>query len=187
MFRSLTRRHALTPRRQMLLVVPAAAAAAAALAACGSSGTSASGSGAASGGTTAPSASASAAAAGLKTAKVGGVTVLTNAQGLTLYSFAPDTSSKSVCNGACATSWPPVTPATTATVKSPFATIKRAGGATQLTFHGHPLYTFVGDKAPGQATGNGVNAFGGLWHEAPASGGAVAAGTSSSGSGGYQY
>ena len=185
MFRSPTRRRALTPRRQMLLVVPAAAAAAAALAACGSSGTSASGSG-----TTAPSASASAsaAAAGLKTAKVGSVTVLTNAQGLTLYSFAPDTSSKSVCNGACATSWPPVTPATTATVKSPFATIKRADGATQLTFHGHPLYTFVGDKAPGQATGNGVNAFGGLWHEAPASGGAVAAGTSSSGSGGgYQY
>jgi predicted lipoprotein with Yx(FWY)xxD motif len=81
-----------------------------------------------------------------------------------------------------------VKPATTATVKSPFATIKRSDGATQLTFHGHPLYTFVGDKAPGQATGNGVNAFGGLWHEAPASGGAVAAGTSSSGSGGgYQY
>ena len=184
MFRSLTRRHALTPRRQMLLVVPAAAAAAAALAACGSSGTSASGSGAASGGTTAPSASASAAAAGLKTAKVGSVTVLTNAQGFTLYSFAPDTAAKSMCNGACATSWPPVSPATMAAVKSPFATIKRSDGATQLTFHGHPLYTFVGDKAPGQASGNGVNAFGGLWHEAPASGGTAPAGTSASSSGG---
>jgi predicted lipoprotein with Yx(FWY)xxD motif len=192
MIRSLTRRQALTPRRRMLLVVPAAAAAAAALAACGSSGTSASGSSASSSGATAPSASASAsasaAAVGLKTAKVGSVTVLTNAQGLTLYSFAPDTSAKSVCNGACATSWPPVKPATTAAVKSPFATIKRSDGATQLTFHGHPLYTFVGDKAPGQASGNGVNAFGGLWHEAPASGGTVPAGTSSSGSdGGYQY
>jgi predicted lipoprotein with Yx(FWY)xxD motif len=189
MIRSLIRRHALTPRRQMLLVVPAAAAAAAALAACGSSGTSASGSSSSSSATTAPSVSASAAAAvGLKTAKVGSVTVLTNAQGLTLYSFAPDTSAKSVCNGACATSWPPVKPATTAAVKSPFATIKRSDGATQLTFRGHPLYTFVGDKAPGQASGNGVNAFGGLWHEAPASGGTAAAGTSSSNSGGgYQY
>jgi predicted lipoprotein with Yx(FWY)xxD motif len=178
----------------MLLVVPAAAAAAAALAACGSSGTSASGSSSSSSATTAPSASASAsasaaaAAVGLKTAKVGSVTVLTDAQGLTLYSFAPDTSAKSVCNGACATSWPPVKPATTAAVKSPFATIKRSGGATQLSFHGHPLYTFVGDKAPGQASGNGVNAFGGLWHEAPASGSTAPAGTSSSNSGGgYQY
>ena len=45
----------------------------------------------------------------------------------------------------------------------------------QLTFHGHPLYTFVGDTAPGQNKGNGVNAFGGLWHEAPASGNTVPA------------
>ena len=44
----------------------------------------------------------------LKTAKIGGVTVLTNAKGFTLYSFAPDTSTKSACNGACATDWPPV-------------------------------------------------------------------------------
>jgi predicted lipoprotein with Yx(FWY)xxD motif len=167
----------------MLLVVPAAAAAAAALAACGSSGTSASGSSSSSSAPSA-SASASAAAVGLKTAKVGSVTVLTNARGLTLYSFAPDTSAKSVCNGACATSWPPVKPATAAAVKGPFATIKRSDGATQLTFHGHPLYTFVGDKAPGQASGNGVNAFGGLWHEATASGSTAAAGTSSSSSGG---
>jgi predicted lipoprotein with Yx(FWY)xxD motif len=156
----------------MLLVVPAAAAAAASLAACGSSGTPASGSSSPSSAATAPSASASASASvaatvGLKTAKVGGVTVLASAQGLTLYSFAPDTPAKSVCNGACATAWPPVKPATTAAVKSPFATIKRSGGATQLTFRGHPLYTFVGDKAPGQATGNNLNLNGGVWHEVP--------------------
>lgn len=53
-----------------------------------------------------------------------------------------------------------------------------------LTFHGHPLYTFVGDKSPGQTKGNGVSAFGGLWHEAPASGSAAPAGNSSSGAGG---
>lgn len=166
---------------RMLLVLPAAAAAAAALAACSSSSTTAH----ASGGSTAPAATT---AAGLKTAKIGGVTVLTNTKGFTVYSFAPDTSTKSNCNGACAQAWPPVKPATASTVKAPFSTIKRSDGATQLTFHGHPLYTFTGDTSPGQAKGNGVNAFGGLWHEAPASGSAAPASHSSSGSGGgYGY
>jgi predicted lipoprotein with Yx(FWY)xxD motif len=166
--------------RWTLLVVPAAAAGLAALGACGSSGTS----GTPSGSSTASS-SAAATAVGLKTAKVSGTTVLTNAKGFTLYSFAPDTATKSTCNGACATSWPPVKAAAGASaVKAPFATIKRSDGSTQLTFDGHPLYTFVGDRAPGQANGNGVNAFGGLWHEAPASGSPAPAGNSSSGSGG---
>ena len=80
-------------------------------------------------------------------------------------------------------------PGSASAAKGAFATIKRSDGSTQLTFHGHPLYTFVGDKSPGQAKGNGVNAFGGLWHEAPASGSAAPAGSSSSGSsgGGYGY
>jgi predicted lipoprotein with Yx(FWY)xxD motif len=172
-------------RRWTLLVLPAGAAGLAALAACGSSGTSASVSGAS---TPSAATSAAAAASGLKTAKVGGVTVLTNAKGFTLYSFAPDTSTKSACNGACATSWPPVmAPANASAVKAPFATIKRSGGSTQVTFHGHPLYTFVGDTSPGQAKGNGVDAFGGLWHEAPASGSAAPASTSPSGGGGNGY
>ena len=175
MIRSLVRRGALK-RPRMLLVLPTAAAAAAALAACSSSGTSAH----ASGGSTTPAA---AAAIGLKTAKVGGATLLANAKGFTLYTFAPDTSTTSKCNGACATNWPPVKPGMASGVKAPFATIKRSDGSTQLTFHGHPLYTFVGDKSPGQANGNGINAFGGLWHEATASGSAAPAGNSSSGSG----
>jgi predicted lipoprotein with Yx(FWY)xxD motif len=170
--------------RWTLLVLPAGAAGLAVLAACGSSGTSGSTSGSS---TPAASTSAAAAAAGLKTAKVGSATVLTNAKGFTLYSFAPDTSTKSACNGACATSWPPVqAPASASAVKAPFATIKRSSGSTQLTFHGHPLYAFVGDKSPGQASGNGVNAFGGLWHEAPASGSSAPTSSSSSG-GGYGY
>jgi predicted lipoprotein with Yx(FWY)xxD motif len=169
-------------RLRMLLVLPAAAAAATVVAACSSSGTP---SGASSPGS---SAHVAAAAVGLKTAKVGGVTVLTNAKGFTLYAFAPDTSATSKCNGACAQNWPPVTGPTTASgVKGAFATIKRSDGSTQLTFHGHPLYTFVGDKSPGQASGNGINAFGGLWHEARASGGPAPAGSSSSGSGGGGY
>jgi predicted lipoprotein with Yx(FWY)xxD motif len=112
---------------------------------------------------------------GLKTASIGGVTLLTNAKGLTLYSFAPDTATKSACSGGCAAAWPPQ-PAT-GTVKSPYATIKRSDGSTQLTFDGHPLYTYVGDTAPGTASGNGINQFGGLWHEVPASGAAAAAAT----------
>ncbi len=171
-------------RRWTLLVVPAAVAGLATLAACGSSGTSSSSS---SGSTPAASTSAAAHASGLKTAKVGGVTVLTNAKGFTLYSFAPDTSTRSACNGACASQWPPQNPpANAAAVKAPFAKIARTGGGTQLTFRGHPLYTFIGDKAPGQNNGNGLNVFGGLWHETPASGSAVpTGGATSPGGGGY--
>jgi hypothetical protein len=98
--------------------------------------------------------------------------------------LAPDTAAKSTCNGACAKAWPPVKPGTASAVKAPFATIKRSDGSTQLTFHGHPLYTFIGDKSPRQAKGNGLNAFGGLWHEATASGSTAPAGNTSSGSGG---
>ena len=130
------------------------------------------------------SAPAAATCGGLKTAKIGGVTVLTNAKGFTLYSFAPDTPTKSNCNGACAKFWPPVKGAVSASgVKGTFATIKRSDGSTQATFDGHPLYTYVGDTAPGQAKGNGLNLFGGVWHEVTTSGSAPA-GSSSSGSGG---
>jgi predicted lipoprotein with Yx(FWY)xxD motif len=176
-------------RRRALLAVPAAAAGLA-LASCSSSGTSASsspagGSSAATGSAAAVSGTTGAAAAGLKTASIGGVTVLTNSKGFTLYTFAPDTSTTSACNGACATAWPPQV--ALATVKSPYSTIKRSDGSIQLTFNGHPLYTFTGDTAPGTASGNGVNAFGGLWHEVPASGATAPAGSSSTGSGGGGY
>ncbi len=77
-------------------------------------------------------------------------------------------------------------PATAAGVTGTFATIKRSDGSVQATFDGHPLYAFVGDTAPGQAKGNGLNAAGGLWHEVTTSGTAPA-GSSSSGSGGYGY
>ena len=179
MTRSLTRLGA-PNRLWMLLAVLAVAATAAVLAACSSSGTSSNG-GSGSGSLSA------ATAGGLKTAKIGGATVLTNAQGFTLYSFAPDTPTKSNCNGACAQNWPPVKgPANASGVKGTFGTITRSDGSTQATFNGHPLYTYVGDTAPGQANGNGLNVAGGLWHEITTSGSAPA-GSSSSGSGGGGY
>ena len=164
----------------MLLALLAAAAAAAVLAACSSSSTSSTGRG----GSSSPAA---ATAGGLKTAMTGGATVLTNGKGFTLYQFAPDTPTTSNCNGTCAQNWPPAQgPATASGVKGTFGTIKRSSGATQATFDGHPLYTFAGDTAPGQANGNGLNAAGGLWHEVTTSGSAPATG-SSSGGGGVGY
>jgi predicted lipoprotein with Yx(FWY)xxD motif len=181
-------------RPQLMLALPAAAAAVAVLAACGSSGGSASSSGSSSPAASSSSSSnpAAASSSSLKTATIGGATVLTSTKGFTLYSFAPDTSTKSNCNGACAAAWPPVKgPATATGVKGTFATIKRSDGSTQATFDGHPLYTFVGDTAPGQNKGNGLNAQGGLWHEITTSGSAAAApaggSSSGSGSGGVGY
>jgi predicted lipoprotein with Yx(FWY)xxD motif len=108
----------------------------------------------------------------LKTATIGGVTVLTNAQGFTLYWFAPDTPTRSACYGTCAGYWPPVTgtPSAGPGVTGTLGTIKRPDGTTQLTYNGHPLYTYAGDTAPGQAFGNNLNLNGGLWHEVTASG-----------------
>ena len=112
-----------------------------------------------------------AAGTALKTATIDGTTVLTNANGRTLYSFAPDTPASSQCYGSCAAYWPPVTGTTTAGQHLPgkVATINRTDGTQQLTYNGHPLYTYIGDTAPGQATGNNLNLNGGLWHEVPAS------------------
>ena len=108
---------------------------------------------------------------GLKTTTIGGTTVLTNARGFTLYSFAPDTPASSKCYGSCAVYWPPVTgtPAASPGVPGRVGTIKRTDGSHQLTYNGHPLYTYIGDSAPGQARGNNLNLNGGLWHEVPAS------------------
>jgi len=83
----------------------------------------------------------------LKAARIGGVTVLTNAKGRTLYWFAPDTSATSKCTGSCAAYWPPVTgdPEAGPGVPGKLGTITRPGGDAQVTYNGHPLYTYIGD------------------------------------------
>jgi len=161
------------------------AVAAVMIAACGSSSSSA-GVAPAATTSTAPVASGTV----LKTRTISGITVLTNAQGFTVYWFGPDTSTTSKCNGSCATFWPPVKgPATAGTgVTGKLGTITRADGTTQATYDGHPLYTYKGDTAPGQAKGNNLNASGGVWHEVTASGEAAPApATSTSSGGGYGY
>ncbi len=179
MLRSLATLKARNRRPWMLLALPAAAAAAALVVGCSSSSTSSGGSSGGSSGHAAP------AAGSLTTAKIGGATVLTSSKGFTLYSFALDTSTTSNCNGTCATNWPPVKGSVTAPgIKGTFGTIKRSDGSIQATFDGHPLYTFAADTSPGQAKGNGLNAFGGVWHEDTTSGSAAAAPASSPAPGG---
>ena len=169
------------------------AAAALIAAGCGSSTPSSGGGSAAS--SAPPSAAASSAQSSssmVKTTTIGGVAVLTNAQGMTLYWFVPDTSTKSNCNGACAKYWPPMKgPATAGTgVTGKLGTITRSDGSMQATYNGHPLYTYVADTAPGQAKGNGLNLSGGVWHEVTVSGAAAPAAAHSSAAssgGGYGY
>jgi predicted lipoprotein with Yx(FWY)xxD motif len=115
---------------------------------------------------------ATAAGGSLKTTRIGGVTVLTNAKGYTLYWFAPDTATRSACYGTCAAYWPPVRGAATAGpgVTGRLGTITRSDGSVQATYDGHPLYTYVGDTGAGQANGNRLNLNGGLWYEVTPSG-----------------
>jgi predicted lipoprotein with Yx(FWY)xxD motif len=147
------------------------------VAACGSSGSS-------SASNSSPAAPASSAAAptpasssALMTATINGTEVVTNSKGFTLYWFAPDTSTTSKCTGSCATYWPPVKgPATAgAGVTGTLGTITRPDGTKQATYDGHPLYSYVGDTAPGQAKGNALNLSGGLWYEMTVSGATPAA------------
>jgi len=167
------------------------AAAALVVAACGSS-SSPGGSG---GSGNSPAAAATGAAAAavttLEAKKVGGAMLLTNSKGFTLYWFAPDTSTQSKCNTACAHYWPPVKgPASAMSgVKGTLTVITRSDGSKQAVWNGHPLYTYVGDTAPGMAKGNGLNLSGGVWHDIVLSGSAAAAPTpsKSSGGGGYGY
>jgi predicted lipoprotein with Yx(FWY)xxD motif len=124
--------------------------------------------------TSADGARAAVAGAGVtvKTATIRGVTVLTNADGRTLYWFAPDTPTTSACSGSCAVYWPPVTgsPKAGPGVTGTLGTITRPGGAVQATYDGHPLYTYIGDSGPRQARGNHLDLNGGLWYEVRVSG-----------------
>jgi predicted lipoprotein with Yx(FWY)xxD motif len=130
-----------------------------ALAACG---TAAAGSG---GGSTSNSSS------GPATISVGASSlgqILVDGNGKTLYLFEADTGTASTCSGACAQAWPPVTTsggpkAASGASQSLLGTTTRSDGTKQVTYKGHPLYTFVNDTKPGDTTGEGSTAFGAGW------------------------
>jgi predicted lipoprotein with Yx(FWY)xxD motif len=170
------RLHHGTPRSRLAVIVLAALF----LAACGrSSGSTSSGGGSPSG-----------TGLSVQTDSVSGVgTVLANGAGLTLYHNTKETGSKIVCTGGCVSFWPPVLvtgslPQDAGMIKGTFGTIKRPDGSTQLTINGMPLYTYSGDSASGQATGQGIQ---GVWFAVAASGTSTSGTGSggSSGGGGY--
>jgi|SRR5215470_6162050 len=108
-------------------------------------------------------------------------TILTTGRGLTVYAFEADHGTTSACTGACAAAWPPVTISgariTVADGAGALAgQITRPGGARQLTYAGHPLYTFAGDASPGATNGQGSQAFGARWDVLTAAGQEVTGG-----------
>ena len=117
--------------------------------------------------------------------------ILVDARGRTLYLFEKDQHGRSACYGACATYWPPLlSPAKARPARGVRASLlgltKRTDGKRQVTYAGHPLYTFIADKKAGQTTGEGLTNFGAAWDAIAASGRAVEPTASDSGgSGGY--
>jgi predicted lipoprotein with Yx(FWY)xxD motif len=165
-----------------------------ALAACSNSSTSSP----AGGGTTSSSSSSSSSDAGVtvQLASTGGFgSILTDAQGRSLYMFMNDTTSKSTCNEGCAPTWPALTVTGQPTGgdgvdASLLGTTMRDDGTTQVTYAGHPVYIYSGDSAAGDTNGEGI---GGIWFLVSAKGEAVmqSGGSSSSASasqsGGYYH
>ena len=95
--------------------------------------------------------------------------ILVNDLGMTLYDFHKDKGGASACYGECAAIWPPMLTTAAGQVASPEAdqelgTTKRKDGTLQVTYAGHPLYTYVVDKKPGEANGNDFSSFGGQWY-----------------------
>jgi len=95
--------------------------------------------------------------------------ILVDGSGMTVYLFEKDKGSTSTCTGSCAQYWPPVTTsgapkAGSGAMSANLGTTKRSDGKTEVTYSGHPLYYYAGDKKPGDVTGQGLNAFGALWY-----------------------
>ena len=109
-------------------------------------------------------------AATVSTAKTNLGKVIANGSGRTLYLFEKDKRGKSACSGACAQNWPLLltkgTPKAGAGAKSALlGTTRRSDGTIQVTYNGHPLYTFVADNGKrGSTTGEGIDAFGAKWY-----------------------
>ncbi len=124
-----------------------------------------------------------------------GATVLVDAQGMTLYRLSGEEHGRFICTSAtCVASWHPLiapTVGVSGTSVGSLGIVKRPEGSEQVTYKGLPLYTFVGDKAPGEANGQGLKDVG-VWSAiSPGSTGVststASAGSEGSGESGYRY
>jgi predicted lipoprotein with Yx(FWY)xxD motif len=119
--------------------------------------------------------------------------ILVDSRGRTVYLFSKDSGTTSECSGACAVNWPPLRATGKPTIGSGakaslVSTSTRSDGARQVTYNGHPLYRFEGDKKSGDTNGEGLTAFGGSWYALSPAGNQVSGqAPSSGGGGGYGY
>ena len=153
-------------KRSVLVIVVALALA---TAGCGGSSKSSTGS---TSSTAPPASSASSSGVKISSAKLARLgPTLVNAKGRTLYVFVPDKHKKVTCLGTCAAIWPPAflpkgrkAVAAAPVKQSLLGSDRDPAGGRVITYAGWPLYTYVTDKAPGQATGQALNLNGGLWY-----------------------
>lgn len=153
------------------LVMLLAPAAALLVAGCGSSSTTSTKSSASTPAAPSTSSTPAAKAVEISTRTLPGLgSVVVNAQGRTLYVFAPDKAKKVTCVGACASVWPPLAlssgqkPVVSGQAKSSLVgSDPNPGGGRTVTYAGWPLYTYVTDTSPGTARGQAINLNGGLW------------------------
>jgi predicted lipoprotein with Yx(FWY)xxD motif len=166
------------PRGAILLgLVPAAAIAAA----CGSSSTSSSTT--TTKATTATTAAVAPTVQTTNNAKFG--TILVDSQGRTLYTLT-NNGKPVACTGACTSIWPPLLLPSGQTSVNAGAGVSNvsvvsANGGQQVAFSGSPLYRFSGDPSAGQANGDGINSFGGIWHVVKIGGGSTGSGATGGG------
>ena len=95
--------------------------------------------------------------------------ILVDDKGITLYLFVADTGTSSTCYSSCASIWPPLLTvgapqAGTGADQSLVGTTTRTDGKVEVTYAGHPLYSYVGDAHPGDITGQALNQFGAEWY-----------------------
>lgn len=94
-------------------------------------------------------------------------TVLTDANGKTLYFLTADTATAAACTGGCMSVWLPLlatgTPSSASSLPHMLSVLADPNGQ-QVEYDGHLLYTFSGDSGPDQASGEGIQSFGGTWH-----------------------
>jgi predicted lipoprotein with Yx(FWY)xxD motif len=110
---------------------------------------------------TAPTLAQELAGGAVKAADIAGQTVLTDANGMTLYIFDKDSENLSNCYDQCAANWPPLLADDGAMADDAFSVVERTDGTSMWAYKGAPLYYWINDTQPGETTGDGV---GGVWH-----------------------